>query len=99
MPSLRVEVVYAQASAQDVALVEVEEGTRALGAIEACGVLARHPEIDPDRVRLGRFGVEIPRDERVRDGDRIEILRPLVMGPMEARRLRARRRPGARRVP
>ena len=99
MPSLRVEVVYARASAQDVAFVEVAEGAGALDAIEASGILARHPEIDPNRVRLGRFGREIRHDERVRDGDRIEILRPLVMGPMEARRLRARRKRGARRLP
>ena len=92
MPSLRVEVVYALASAQDVVLVEVEEGTRVLKAIEASGVLARHPEIDLGSVRLGRFGVEIRPDERLRDGDRVEILRPLAMGPMEARRLRARRK-------
>jgi uncharacterized protein len=92
MPGLRVEVVYARASAQDVALVEVEEGSRALDAIEASGVLARHPEIDLHGIRLGRFGLEIRPDERLRDGDRVEILRPLAMGPMEARRLRARRK-------
>jgi uncharacterized protein len=91
MPGLRVEIVYARASAQDVALVEVAEGTRALDAIEASGVLSRHPEIDQRRMRLGRFGLEIRPDERLRDGDRVEILRPLAMGPMEARRLRARR--------
>ena len=93
MPSLRVEVVYATASAQDVAVVEVEEGARALDAIEASGILSRHPEIDLRRSRFGRFGLEIRSDERLRDGDRIEILRPLAMGPMEARRLRARRKP------
>jgi len=98
MAILRIEVVYALAGAQDVALVEVEEGARALGAVEASGVFARHPEIDSSRLRLGRFGLEIRPDERVRDGDRIEILRPLVMGPMEARRLRARRKRGARKL-
>ena len=99
MPNLRVEVVYAQASTQDVALVEVAEGSRALDAIEASGVLARHPEIDPERMRLGRFGREIRPDERMRDADRVEILRPLAMGPIEARRLRARRKRGPRKLP
>jgi putative ubiquitin-RnfH superfamily antitoxin RatB of RatAB toxin-antitoxin module len=92
MPSLRVEVVYARAGAQDVVLVEVAEGSHALDAIEASGDLSRHPEIDPRRMRLGRFGLEIRTGERLRDGDRVEILRPLAMGPMEARRLRARRK-------
>ena len=92
MPSLRVEIVYARASAQDVVLVEVEEGACALDAIEASGLLARYPEIDLRRIRLGRFGEEIRAGERLHDGDRVEILRPLAMGPMEARRLRARRK-------
>jgi len=92
MPSLRVEVVYARASAQDVALVGVEEGARAIDAVKASGLLARYPEIDQRRMRLGRFGLEIRADESLRDGDRVEILRPLAMGPMEARRLRARRK-------
>ena len=91
MAILRVEIVYALASAQDVALVEVKEGARALAAVETSGILARHPEIDPRRMRLGKFGREIAPDEPLRDGDRVEILRPLSMGPMEARRLRARR--------
>lgn len=92
MARLRVEVVYALAGAQDVVVVEIEEGARALDVIRASGLLARHPEIDLRRDRLGRFGRRIRSDERLRDADRIEILRPLAVGPMEARRLRARRR-------
>ena len=91
MARLRVEVVYALAAVQDVATVELEEGACARDALNASGVLARHPEIDLRRNKLGRFGHEIRSDERLREGDRVEILRPLVMGPMEARRLRARR--------
>jgi putative ubiquitin-RnfH superfamily antitoxin RatB of RatAB toxin-antitoxin module len=79
MAGLRVEVVYARASEQHVALVEVEEGMRALDAIEASGFSrasgdrpAQHPA-RPVRPRD-------PPDERLRDGDRIEILRPLRRG-------------------
>ena len=91
MASVRVEIVLARADEQHVVPVEVEEGTRALAAVKASGILARCPELDPGSLRLGRFGREIARDERLADGDRIEILRPLVAGPMEARRLRARK--------
>jgi hypothetical protein len=87
MASARVEVVYARADEQDVKLVEVAEGTRALDAVRASGI-----RVDPGSIRLGRFGREISADERVADGDRIEILRPLLVSPMEARRLRARRK-------
>lgn len=92
MAKLRVEVVYALAAAQEVATVELEEGACARDAVKASGVLARHPEIDLHRNKLGMFGREIRSDERLREGDRVEILRPLVMGPMEARRLRAQRK-------
>ena len=92
MARLRVEVVYALASAQHVVAVEMEEGARVLDAIEASGLLGRHPEIDLRRNKLGRFGRQTRPDEHLRDGDRVEILRPLVTGPMEARRQRARRK-------
>ena len=91
MATLRVEVVYALACDQRVVLVEVEEGASALAAVEASGLLAYHPEVEAAGLRLGRFGREIPADERVAEGDRIEILRVLVVSPMEARRLRARK--------
>ena len=91
MASVRIEVVYALADAQQVVPVEVEDGATALAAVDASAILARHPEIDRANLRLGRFGQEIAREARVAEGDRIEILRPLVVSPMEARRLRARR--------
>lgn len=91
MARLRVEVVYALPMAQEVAAVEVEEGASARDALETSGLLARHPEIDLRRNRLAIFGREIRPDARLQEGDRVEILRPLVMGPKEARRLRARR--------
>jgi putative ubiquitin-RnfH superfamily antitoxin RatB of RatAB toxin-antitoxin module len=90
---MRVEVVYALADDQEVASVEVAEGATARDALDASGMLARHPEIDLQREKLGRFGRRIPPDAPLRDGDRIEILRPLAMSPMQARRLRARRSP------
>jgi putative ubiquitin-RnfH superfamily antitoxin RatB of RatAB toxin-antitoxin module len=91
MAGIRVEVVYALACEQQVVQVELEEGASALAAVEASGLLARQPGIDAAHLRLGRFGKEIARSERVAEGDRIEILRPLAVSPMEARRLRARR--------
>lgn len=92
MARLRVEVVYALASAQDVVIVEIGEGAHAQDAVEASGLLGRHPEIDLRQNKLGRFGRRIRSGERLHDGDRVEILRPLATGPMEARRARARRK-------
>ena len=87
MATVRVEVVLAHPDEQRVVPVEVEEGATALSAVEASGLAHRSTDL-----RLGRFGKEIAATERVTEGDRIEILRPLVASPMEARRLRARKR-------
>ena len=86
------QVVYALADEQDVAEVELAAGACARDAIDASGLLARHPEIDLGRDKLGRFGRRIAIDAPLEHGDRIEILRPLAMSPMDARRLRARRK-------
>lgn len=92
MARLRVEVVYALAVAQDRVALELEPQASARQAVEASGILERHAEIDGDRMLLGMFGKQIRPDRLLRDGDRIEILRPLAMDPKEARRRRARRR-------
>lgn len=72
--------------------MQIAEGASAREAIEASGVLGRHPQIDPRHLKLAKFGRRIAPDTALQEGDRIEILRPLAMSPMEARRLRARRK-------
>ena len=42
-------------------------------------------------VECAVFGVRVKRHDALRDGDRLEILRPLLIDPKEARRLRAKR--------
>ena len=51
------------------------------------------PGLRVDPARLAVFGRAVGLDSPLHDGDRIELLRPLVMDPKEARRRRA----GARR--
>ena len=91
MARLRIEVIYARAAVQDVVTVDLEEGATARDAVQESGLPARHPEINLRPIKLGLFGRAIRPDTPVREGDRIEILRPLAIGPKEARRLRARR--------
>jgi len=88
---VRVEVLYALASAQDCVTVELKEGAVAREAIRASSLLERHPELAARDWRLGISGREVSLETLLRDGDRVEILRPLAMDPKEARRRRARR--------
>ena len=97
MARLRVEVVYALASVQDLVVLELAGGATAREAAEASGVLARHGLAAAD-VALGIFGRRIPPEHPLREGDRVEILRPLAADPKEARRSRAARVRRARRL-
>ena len=90
---LRVEVVYALRGEQVLVALEVEEGTTVRQAIERSGLLARFPEVELKRGYVGIFGRTTPLHAPLADGDRVEIYRPLIADPKEARRERARRMP------
>lgn len=92
-----IEVVYALAAGEDTVFVEFSEGMTALDAVRASGILARHPEIDLGKHRIGVHGKAVPPGAPLAAGDRVEIYRPLVMDPREARRRRALRKPERRR--
>jgi uncharacterized protein len=87
---LRIEVVYALAAVQDLVSLVLAEGAVAREAVEASGLIRRHG-LAADALVLGISGRPVARERRLRDGDRIEILRKLAIDPREARRLRARR--------
>ncbi|WP_374351346.1 RnfH family protein [Chitinimonas sp.] len=85
---LTIEVVYASASAQQLVKLALAEGCTAGEAITRSGLLARFPEIDLAQQRIGIFSRLCTRDTRLRDGDRVEIYRPLLADPKESRRER-----------
>lgn len=90
---LRVEIVYALRDRQVLLAFEVEGGTTARQAVERSGILQRFPEIDLARAGMGIFGRVVSPDTPLRDGDRVEIYRPLIADPKDARRTRAGRSP------
>ncbi|MGH6691431.1 MAG: RnfH family protein [Gammaproteobacteria bacterium] len=90
--TLTVEVVFALLLEQDCAVVELPDGSSVRDAIARSGVAARQPTIDLGACRVGIWGRTAALDDRVRDGDRVEIYRPLQADPKETRRQRARRR-------
>lgn len=87
----RVEVAYATPSRQEVIEVLVLPGETIEQVIRASGVLARFPEIDLARHRVGIFGEAARLQDPVRDRDRVEIYRMLIADPKELRRQRAAR--------
>jgi uncharacterized protein len=87
---LRIEVVYGLPNRQVVIALEVEEGTTVLAAIEQSGILQQFPAADPRRDGVGVFGRRVAPDRPLREGERVEIYRPLVVDPKAARRERAK---------
>lgn len=88
----RVEVAYATPSRQEVIEIAVHPGSTIEQVIRESGLLERFPEIDLARSRVGIFGEIASLRDPVRDGDRVEIYRPLLADPKEARRRRANKK-------
>jgi putative ubiquitin-RnfH superfamily antitoxin RatB of RatAB toxin-antitoxin module len=92
MSAISVEVVYARAERQELIAVKLPAGSSVQDALAASGLLERFPEIEPGRPgRFGIFGRPVAPSATLRDGDRVEIYRPLVSDPKETRRRRAQR--------
>ena len=89
--TIEVELVYALAREQTLQTLRVPAGTRVGEAIERSGVRARHPELATGALKVGIFGRRVALSAILREFDRIEIYRPLIADPKQARRARARR--------
>jgi uncharacterized protein len=89
---VRVEVVYANSTEQLVLQVEAPTGATVDAVIRISSILQRFSEIDLAHVPVGIFGERVALETVVQDGDRVEIYRPLLADPKEARRRRARKR-------
>ncbi len=84
-----VEVVYATTQQQTVIPLQVPAGATLGEAIVLSGIGQRHPEIDLDTQAVGVFGELATLGRVLRCGERIEIYRPLLADPKQARRRRA----------
>lgn len=84
--TVAVEVVYALPERQRLLALEVPTGTTARQAVEQSGLLTEFPELEPGDIKLGIFGKAVAADTPLRDGDRVEVYRPLKADPKEVRR-------------
>jgi putative ubiquitin-RnfH superfamily antitoxin RatB of RatAB toxin-antitoxin module len=95
---IRVEIAYALPHQQKIIPLLVEPGTTALQAVERSGIVDIFPEIDIPTAKMGIFGhalgtkgLDTAATHVLHEGDRVEIYRPLISDPKEARRKRAER--------
>ncbi len=88
---MKVEVAYALPHEQKIIALQVEEGCTAQQAVVRSGMVELFPDIEPETAPMGVFGKAIkdPATTVLREGDRVEIYRPLIADPKEVRARRA----------
>jgi putative ubiquitin-RnfH superfamily antitoxin RatB of RatAB toxin-antitoxin module len=88
---IRVEVAYALPERQQIIALDVKPGCTVLEAAQRSNIAQQFPDIDLTTAALGIFGkvIEKPGETLVRDGDRVEIYRPLLIDPKTVRQQRA----------
>lgn len=93
---ISVEVAYALPEKQKIVELMVDPGTTAYDAVLKSNLNAFFPDLDIDTAKMGVFGQVLgtkglgaPKEHVLKEGDRVEVYRPLIADPKEARRKRA----------
>ena len=84
-----VEIAYALPEEQVIISVKVPSKSDVKQAIEKSGIQKKFPSIDLSKNKVGIFGKKTTLDHVLKNRDRIEIYRPLILDPKEMRRKRA----------
>jgi hypothetical protein len=86
---IHIEVAYATPDKQVLLGLSVPAGTTVAEGIEQTTIRDEFPELKMAIQAVGIFSRKVPLDHVLREGDRVEIYRPLIADPKEARRQRA----------
>jgi len=88
-PLIAVELAVAWPELQVIVPLRLPTGSTVLQAIDQSGIRERFPDLEISPERLGVFAERKSPDDLLRDGDRVEIYRPLKVDPKVARRMAA----------
>lgn len=87
---VNIEIVYVLA---DKTLIQrygvLPNGASVQDALKQCGLWEEYPEVQ--QLNLGIFSKKVTLNTLLREGDRLEVYRPLISCPKEKRRQRAKR--------
>ena len=87
---IAIEVAYATPQKQVLLGLSVCVGATVAEGIEQSAIRDEFPELAMDITRVGIFSRKVSLNHVLREGDRIEIYRPLLVDPKEARRQKAK---------
>lgn len=88
---IKIEVAYATPALQKIISLNVPKGTSVFDAACESGIEKFFPEINYEAIDMGVFGkvVKKPKEQEIRSGERVELYRPLIIDPKQARLNRA----------
>lgn len=103
LQSITVEVAYGRPEQQLIIALQVPPGTTALQAVMQSGIAKKFTGINLDIDAMGIFSqllngkdLPLPTEYVLRDHDRVEIYRSLIIDPKEARLARAKKKAKAK---
>ncbi len=86
---IKVQVCYASEALQFLRDLRVDVGTTLEQAVRLSGLLQAAPDIDLGAMAVGIHAKKKTLDTLLREHDRVEIYRPLIADPKNARRRRS----------
>lgn len=89
METIHIEVAYAKPDRQVIVPLELPSNTTVEQAIETSGLLKEFKEIELGKNKVGIFSKPCTLKTTLREGDRVEIYRPLIADPKKIRKQRA----------
>jgi putative ubiquitin-RnfH superfamily antitoxin RatB of RatAB toxin-antitoxin module len=90
MTFIEIEIAYATPEKQVLLKIEAPVDCTVAKAIELSGIREEFPDMELDPKAVGIFSRKVSMDHELKEGDRVEIYRPLVVDPKEMRKQRAR---------
>ena len=88
-PPLNIEVAYAEPGKQSLLAFQVACGTTARQAVLQSALPTELPHVDFAAAPIGIFGKKVKDSAPLREGDRVEVYRALLIDPKENRRRKA----------
>merc|ERR1711974_90199 len=86
---ISVEVAHALPTKQSIVELAVKSDSSVEEVIAASNIQTLYPDIELDKAKVGIWSRVVKLRDKVKEGDRIEIYRPLIADPKEVRKRRA----------
>lgn len=86
---LNIELIYPLPNEQKIITISIPSPCTVNQAIIQSNILSQYPEIDLSKQKVGIFSQVCALSTLLHNDDRIEIYRPLIIDPKEARKNRA----------